>query len=223
MREQFWDNHKVKLGRKPSKTNGIKLGEMASGLWVSPGASGEVVLNSIDSIITQFSGAGGLVNVDNTIRGSGTISSVVENQGTILADSSAGSLFFNDTLTLEDSSVLAVLFDGVSFADSGTFDVNSILDLNGTLQLIAGDDFDAEIGDTFTFLAVDGLTTGTDFDVIDQSLTGRFAFDVIVDDAAGTVSVGVVSVSVSVPEPSTLTCLTFSMLIIVSRRRRLAK
>ena len=146
---------------------------------------------------------------------------MVENQGTILADSSAGSLFFNDTLTLEDSSVLAVLFDGVSFADSGTFDVNSILDLNGTLQLIAGDDFDAEIGDTFTFLAVDGLTTGTDFDVIDQSLTGRFAFDVIVDDAAGTVSVGVVSVSV--PEPSTLTCLTFSMLIIVSRRRRLAK
>ena len=198
---------------------------MASGLWVSPGASpgasGEVVLNSIDSIITQFSGAGGLVNVYDTIRGSGTISSVVENQGTILADSSAGSLFFNDTLTLEDSSVLAVLFDGVSFADSVTFDVNSILDLNGTLQLIAGDDFDAEIGDTFTFLAVDGLTTGTDFDVIDQSLTGRFAFDVIVDDAAGTVSVGVVSVSVSVP--STLTCLTFSMLIIVSRRRRLAK
>ena len=32
---QFGDNHKGKLGRKRSKTNGIKLGDMASGLWVS--------------------------------------------------------------------------------------------------------------------------------------------------------------------------------------------
>ena len=29
--EQFGDNHKVKLSRKRSKTNGVKLGEMASG------------------------------------------------------------------------------------------------------------------------------------------------------------------------------------------------
>ena len=36
--EQFGDNHKVKLGRKRSKTNGVKLGGMASGWWVSPGA-----------------------------------------------------------------------------------------------------------------------------------------------------------------------------------------
>ena len=35
---QFGDNHKVKLGRKRSKTNGVKLGGMASGWWVSPGA-----------------------------------------------------------------------------------------------------------------------------------------------------------------------------------------
>ena len=35
---QFGDNHKVKLGKKRSKTNGVELGEMASGLWVSPGA-----------------------------------------------------------------------------------------------------------------------------------------------------------------------------------------
>ena len=32
---QFGDNHKVKLGRKRSKTNSVKLGGMASGLWVS--------------------------------------------------------------------------------------------------------------------------------------------------------------------------------------------
>ena len=31
----FGDNHKVKLGRKRSKTNGFKLSKMASGLWVS--------------------------------------------------------------------------------------------------------------------------------------------------------------------------------------------
>ena len=36
--QQFGDNHKVKLGRKRSKTNGVKLGGMASGWWVSPGA-----------------------------------------------------------------------------------------------------------------------------------------------------------------------------------------
>ena len=32
---QFGDNHKVKLGRKRSKANGVKLSKMASGLWVS--------------------------------------------------------------------------------------------------------------------------------------------------------------------------------------------
>ena len=32
---QFGDNHKVKLGKKRSKTNGVKLSKMASGLWVS--------------------------------------------------------------------------------------------------------------------------------------------------------------------------------------------
>ena len=36
--EQFGDNHKVKLRKKPSKTNGIELGKIASGLWVSSGA-----------------------------------------------------------------------------------------------------------------------------------------------------------------------------------------
>ena len=32
---QFGDNHKVKLGKNHSKTNGVKLSKMASGLWVS--------------------------------------------------------------------------------------------------------------------------------------------------------------------------------------------
>ena len=32
---QFGDNHKVKIGKKRSKTNGVKLSKMASGLWVS--------------------------------------------------------------------------------------------------------------------------------------------------------------------------------------------
>ena len=32
---QFGDNHKVKLGKKHSKTNGVKLSKMASGLWLS--------------------------------------------------------------------------------------------------------------------------------------------------------------------------------------------
>ena len=35
MVRQFGDNHKVKLGRNRSKTNGVKLSKMASGLWVS--------------------------------------------------------------------------------------------------------------------------------------------------------------------------------------------
>ena len=30
--------HKVKLGKKRSKTNGVKLGEMTFGLWLSPSA-----------------------------------------------------------------------------------------------------------------------------------------------------------------------------------------
>ena len=35
MVRQFGDNHKVKLGRNRSKTNGVELRKMASGLWVS--------------------------------------------------------------------------------------------------------------------------------------------------------------------------------------------
>ena len=34
-KRQFGDNHKVKLGRNRSKTNGVELRKMASGLWVS--------------------------------------------------------------------------------------------------------------------------------------------------------------------------------------------
>ena len=35
---KFGDNHKVRLGKKRSKTNGVKLSKMASNLWVSLGA-----------------------------------------------------------------------------------------------------------------------------------------------------------------------------------------
>ena len=35
---KFGDNHKVKLGKKRSKTNGVKLSKMASNLWVFLGA-----------------------------------------------------------------------------------------------------------------------------------------------------------------------------------------
>ena len=38
VRTQFGDNHKVKLGRKRSKTKSVELGKMVSGLWVSLGA-----------------------------------------------------------------------------------------------------------------------------------------------------------------------------------------
>ena len=37
-RKKFGDNHKVRLGKKRSKTNGVELGKVASGLWVYPGA-----------------------------------------------------------------------------------------------------------------------------------------------------------------------------------------
>ena len=36
--EKFGDNDKVRLGKKRSKTNGVELGKVASGLWVYPGA-----------------------------------------------------------------------------------------------------------------------------------------------------------------------------------------
>ena len=34
----FGDNHKVKLGKEHSETNGIKLGKMTSSFWVAPDA-----------------------------------------------------------------------------------------------------------------------------------------------------------------------------------------
>ena len=36
----FGDNHKVKLGKEHSETNGIKLGKMTSSFWVAPDALG---------------------------------------------------------------------------------------------------------------------------------------------------------------------------------------
>ena len=42
--EQFGDNHKVKLGRKRSKTCGVKLGKMASGFV---GALGAISLGAL--------------------------------------------------------------------------------------------------------------------------------------------------------------------------------
>ena len=47
---------------------------------------GEVVLNSPDATIAQGSGSGGLVNIDNTLRGVGNITAVTQNQGIIRAE-----------------------------------------------------------------------------------------------------------------------------------------
>ena len=117
--------------------------------------------------------------MNNTIRGTGVLAVDVVNSGTLYADS--GRLSFTEDLDLTFSSLVDVLLEGSSFVGSGNISASGEVDLSGTLGLVAGESFDAAIGQTFRILTADSLG-GTEFLGIDQSAAGEYTFDVTYGD-----------------------------------------
>ena len=143
---------------------------------VTLSGGGTVALNGSE---TGLEGTGTLTNVNNTIRGTGVLAVDVVNSGTLYADS--GRLSFTEDLDLTFSSLVDVLLEGSSFVGSGNISASGEVDLSGTLGLVAGESFDAAIGQTFRILTADSLG-GTEFLGIDQSAAGEYTFDVTYGD-----------------------------------------
>ena len=124
---------------------------------------------------------GVLTNVDNTIRGAGSIGTTfstlsINNQGTIVAE--GGTLSLTRTALDNTDGLVNVLLDGTDFSNSGSLDFSGSVDLNGTLGLVVGALLDAEAGDTFRVLEATSLG-GSQFDSINFEAAGAFDFDVI--------------------------------------------
>ena len=88
--------------------------------------------------------------------------------------------------------MVAVNLDGFGFSQSGTLNFTNSIGANGTLKIIAGDNFDADVGDEFQIITTSGLN-GPGFpienDAMAQSLTQGFEFDVIYEATSVTIVV----------------------------------
>ena len=142
---------------------------------------GTIRFTDPESGIRTDNNAGVLTNVDNTIRGAGSIGNTftnltLNNQGTIVAE--GGTLSLTRTALDNTDGLVNVLLDGTDFSNSGSLDFSGSVDLNGTLGLVVGALLDAEAGDTFRVLEATSLG-GSQFDSINFEAAGAFDFDVI--------------------------------------------
>ena len=160
---------------------------------VTLNGGGEVVMNSADAAIVN-AGGGSLTNVDNTIRGFGSIHVPVVNDGVIRAE--GGKLTLNSADVGGDGSMFIeagaeLEFNGntlhqhtISVDPAGEFDFNGsrleVVDFVGDLALEFGDTFApgsspalSTVDGSFTMVAntvleievvTPGITVGTDFD-----------------------------------------------------------
>ena len=128
--------------------------------------AGEIVLTDFDDAFIVDGGDGLLRNEGNTIRGIGEIQVPVINAGKILADKNG--LHFLQQVDLDpENSVVSTVLDGSQFDASGFLTFDAALNLAGELQLVVGENFNAEIGDSYEILSAVQLTG--EFSSVDQT------------------------------------------------------
>jgi hypothetical protein len=153
-------------------------------------------------------GAGGSLIGDGRIH-----SANVTNEGTIAPGSSPGTLSFSNNLTLLSSSILEMELAGTNAGSYDELLVDGSFVRDGTLTIsllsytpAAGDAFDL-----FDFGSVSGFFATTNLPALGSGLAWDFTqFD----------SLGILSVSVVIPEPSALVMLLVAGLGLAWRRRR---
>ena len=132
---------------------------------------GEIFLvNSNDSLIAG-SGGGQLSNQENTIRGRGRVNVPVINNGTLFADWPNADLVFNGSVSLPPvgSSVLAIRLDGLNSSQSSRLVFTNSIPTNGTLKIVAGDNFDAVVGQSTEVISSSGFQ-GPGFPLLNFSM-----------------------------------------------------
>ena len=124
---------------------------------VTLSGGGELILNSADSRVSQAFGGGALINVDNTIRGLGTISAPVTNQATIRAE--GGRLLLSGTVVDGQGEVFVapsseLEFNGSLFtAATITVDPTGVFDFNGSRLELESTGFQATSCPSFSQFA----------------------------------------------------------------------
>ena len=173
------------IGFQADTTNNLTSGRADQAILINSAVSleggGTIRFTDSESGIRSDNNTSVLTNVDNTIRGAGSIGTTftnltLNNQGTIVAE--GGTLSLTRTALDNTDGLVNVLLDGTDFSNSGSLDFSGSVDLNGTLGLVVGALLDAEAGDTFRVLEATSLG-GSQFDSINFEAAGAFDFDVI--------------------------------------------
>ena len=149
--------------------------------------TGSITLNGNETGIVSTNNST-LINDGNIIQGNGVVSAIIDNRGTLFASSTVGDLIFQNNVVLRPSGVVAVGLYGFNFTQTQQLVFDLPLDINGTLKLVVGDNFDAAVGTTRTILTTPILGGPLAFPQIDtsmtQSLTRGFEFDVILNPSS---------------------------------------
>ena len=149
--------------------------------------TGSITLNGNETGIVSTNNST-LINDGNIIQGNGVVSAIIDNRGTLFASSTVGDLIFQNNVVLRPSGVVAVGLNGFNFTQTQQLVFDLPLDINGTLKLVVGDNFDAAVGTTRTILTTPILGGPLAFPQIDtsmtQSLTRGFEFDVILNPSS---------------------------------------
>lgn len=184
---------------------------------VTLGGNGEFVMQSGFNGFSPNGPATLTHEAGHTVRGFGNINVDFINNGKVLADSPDGAISLGTglaTFTFGVAGTTSVLLDGTAFSESGRFQAIQTSDLGGTLELLLGDTFTAQIGDTYTILTSTDPTepiTST-FSSVDQTNTNGYEFDVIYSSDSVSVKV------VAVPEPSAAALIALGIAVLTRSR-----
>ena len=149
-----------------------------------------------------------------TITGIGSLKNIVMVDVDVMPGDGIGSMAW-DTVQLRDETKLIMELAGL---EAGTeYDqllLSGTWDINGVLEVLCKDGFEAECGDTFTIFALDDdITINGSFDqIILPELSGNLEWDTTRLYTTGQLSV--------VPEPATLCLLLAGSMMILLRRKQ---
>ncbi len=216
-----------------------KLGvELLSGVTLLSGSndytegtkvSGNAVLLANSSVVSNLhssTGTGAVtVDTDATLGGTGTVLGTTTISGTLkpgdydygAAVDSYGVLRFGGNVTLEETSHTVFTLNGaVRGVSYSAFDVAGTLSLGGTLEVLLGDDFLLNEGESTPFQLFTGVATGSFDSMLLPTLWNGFD---LVWDTSNFATSGLLSVE-AIPEPGAAVFLLLGAGALVLRRRK---
>jgi hypothetical protein len=186
------------------------VGGIGNGIYTQ--TAGSTTINGALSVTTSVDISGG------TFGGDGTVTTLDVNitGATVSPGASPGELDITGNYTQDGTSTLEVEIDGYTQSTEFDFlDVSGTASIAGTVDVVLDPTFKENfltVGDTFEIVDAAGGLSGN-FSTINVNITGvEFVQDITANDITLRVT--------EIPEPGTLTIISFGLLWTVARRRR---